>query len=202
MISARMIADHLCPTIVNNETLFVHQRAAKLSLPKNDLLISGVQLASILQSKILFRCPRSSHMNSKLFSITVMGALLLVSVSACSAVKAHHQAFFGHSHHAATADNQDPISGEWNVTFYVHEHKTPASFTFKVEGTTVTGTAYSDHTGPGTIRDGKYADGKLSFTLDFKKHESIVVTGALKEGKLSGDFSTEGFTDKWEATKK
>lgn len=141
-------------------------------------------------------------MNSKLFSITVMGALLLVSVSGCSAVKAHHRAWFGHSHQAAAADNQDPISGEWNVTFYVHEHKTPASFTFKVEGTTVTGTAYSDHTGPGTIRDGKYADGKLSFTLDFKKHESIVVTGALKDGKLSGDFSTEGFTDKWEATKK
>lgn len=142
-------------------------------------------------------------MYSKLFSAVATGALLVVSLSACSAVKAHHQALFGeHSHHAAVADKQDPISGEWNVTFYVHDNKTPASFTFKVDGTTVTGTAYSDHTGPGTIRDGKYADGKLSFTLDFKKHESIVVNGALKDGKLSGEFSTEGFTDKWEATKK
>lgn len=140
-------------------------------------------------------------MNSKLFSIAI-GALLVVSVSGCSAVAAHHQALFGHSHHGATASNQDPISGDWNVTFYVHENKTPASFTLKVDGTTVTGTAYSDHTGPGTIRDGKYADGKLSFTLDFKKHESIVVNGAFKDGKLSGEFSTEGFTDKWEATKK
>lgn len=141
-------------------------------------------------------------MNSKLFSIVVIGALLIVSVSGCSAVAAHHQALFGHSHHAAAANNQDSISGEWNVTFYVHENKTPASFTFNVDGTTVTGTAYSDHTGPGTIREGKYADGKLSFTLDFKKHESIVVNGVFKEGKLSGEFSTEGFTDKWEATKK
>jgi hypothetical protein len=141
-------------------------------------------------------------MNSKLFSIAAIGALLLVSVTGCSAVKAHHNALFSHPHHAATANNQDSISGEWSVTFYVHEHKTPASFTFKVEGTTVTGTAYSDHTGAGTIRDGKYADGKLSFTLDFKKHESIVVNGALKEGKLSGEFTTEGFTDKWDAIKK
>jgi|ERR1051325_95718 hypothetical protein len=142
-------------------------------------------------------------MYSKLFSAVATGALLAVSLSACSAVKAHHEALFGeHSHHAAVAANQDPISGEWNVTFYVHDNKTPASFTFKVDGTTVTGTAYSDHTGPGTIRDGKYADSKLSFTLDFKKHESIVVNGVLKDGKLSGEFSTEGFTGKWEATKK
>jgi hypothetical protein len=141
-------------------------------------------------------------MNFKLFSIGAIGALLLVSVTGCSAVNAHHNALFSHPHHAPAANNQDSISGEWNVTFYVHDHKTPATFTFKVEGTTVTGTAYSDHTGAGTIRDGKYADGKLSFTLDFKKHESIVVKGALNEGKLSGEFSTEGFTDKWEATKK
>ena len=139
-------------------------------------------------------------MNSKLFSLVAIGALLFVSGSGCSAVKAHHQALFGlNLHHAAATDE---LSGEWAVTFYVHEHKIPASFTFKVEGTTVTGTAYSDHTGPGTIRDGKYADGKLSFTLDFQKHESISVNGALKEGKLSGEFTTEGFTDKWEAMKR
>ena len=45
-------------------------------------------------------------------------------------------------------------------------------------------------------------DGKLSFTLDFEKHESIDVTGTLKDGKLAGEFHTEGFTDKWEAKKK
>jgi len=102
----------------------------------------------------------------------------------------------------AVPRTNDQISGEWNVTFYVHDMKTPATFTLKLDGTAVTGTAYSDHTGPGTIRDGKYAEGKLSFTLDFQKHESIVVNGVLKEGTLSGEFSTEGFTDKWEATKK
>jgi|ERR1051326_3801266 hypothetical protein len=98
--------------------------------------------------------------------------------------------------------SDDSISGEWVVTFYVHEMKTPASFTFKVDGAKVTGAAFSDHTGPGTIRDGKWIDGKLSFTLDFMKHESIAVNGILKEGKLTGEFSTEGFTDKWEAVRK
>ena len=49
------------------------------------------------------------------------------------------------------------------------------------------------------MRDGKWVDGKLSFTLDFKKHESIAITGAVKEGKLAGQFTTEGFTEKWEA---
>ena len=78
----------------------------------------------------------------------------------------------------------------------------PGTFTFKLDGTKLTGSAYSDHTGAGTIRDGKYTDGKLNFTLDFTKHESIVVSGALKNGSLAGEFSTEGFTDKWEATRK
>ena len=141
-------------------------------------------------------------MNSKIFSMVGIGVLLVVSVS-CSAVRAHHHALFGEpSHHAAVAQDSDPISGDWNVTFFVHESKTPANFSFKLDGTNVTGTAFSDHTGAGTIRDGKYADGKLSFTLDFKKHESIVVNGTLKDGKLSGEFNTEGFTDKWEAVKK
>jgi hypothetical protein len=88
------------------------------------------------------------------------------------------------------------------VTFYVHETKTPATFTFKLDGTKVTGTAYSEHTGAGTIRDGKWVDGKLNLTLDFAKHESIAVTGELKDGKLIREFKTEGFTDKWDGVRK
>ena len=132
-------------------------------------------------------------------------ALLTVFVSACAAVAEHHSALFGKQpaqKTSAPANDADPISGEWNVSFFVHNSPTPATFTFKLEGSKVTGTAYSEHTGAGTIRDGKWADGKLSFTLDFEKHESIEVTGTLKDGKLEGEFHTEGFTDKWEAKKK
>ena len=136
-----------------------------------------------------------------LIAALATGTIFLLS--GCSAISAHHREFVNHYvRHTSSAQNSDPISGEWTVTFYVHEMKTPATFTFKLDGTKVTGTAYSEHTGSGTIRDGKWADGKLSFTLDFAKHESIVVTGALQGDKLAGQFTTEGFTDKWEAVRK
>ena len=140
-------------------------------------------------------------MISRTLLLVAIWVLTLTTVSGCAAINAHHRSFVNeHLHSSSAAD--DPLTGEWTVTFYVHESKTPATFTFKLEGTKVTGTANSDHTGPGTIRDGKWVDGKLSFTVDFKKHESIAVNGALKDGKLMGEFSTEGFTDKWEAMKK
>ena len=49
---------------------------------------------------------------------------------------------------------------------------------------------------------GSWAENKLSMTLDFAKHESIAVTGSLKDGRLAGEFRTEGFVAKWEAKKK
>ncbi|MGH9874218.1 MAG: hypothetical protein ACRD9S_17340 [Pyrinomonadaceae bacterium] len=96
----------------------------------------------------------------------------------------------------------DPISGDWDVTFKVGERTSPATFNLKLDGNKVSGTAESAHTGPGTIREGSWVDGKLSFTLDFKTHESITITGKAQDGKLVGEFSTEGFTSSWEATRK
>jgi hypothetical protein len=96
----------------------------------------------------------------------------------------------------------DPITGEWDVTFHVQDMKTSATFKLKLDGDRVTGTVYSDHTGEGTLRDGSWKADKLSFTVDFPKHESIALTGTLKDGFLSGEFRTEGFTEKWEAKRK
>ena len=142
-------------------------------------------------------------MRSKTISILAALTLATVFLSACSAVARHHNEMFSKAPVRSTAnDSRDPISGEWEVSFFVHEEKTPATFSLKLDGTKITGSAYSDHTGAGTVRDGKWVDGKLSFTLDFKKHESIAISGALKEGKLVGQFTTEGFTEKWEATRK
>ncbi len=104
--------------------------------------------------------------------------------------------------HQVSSPDADPISGEWNVTFHVQETTAAATFKLKLDGNKVTGTAESAHTGPGTVRDGSWTENKLSFTLDFKNHESIALTGSLKDGKLSGEFRTEGFVEKWEATKK
>ena len=99
----------------------------------------------------------------------------------------------------AKDNDNDPISGEWSVTFPNGERAIHATFTFILDGKKVVGTAYSDHTGAGTIRDGKWVDDKLSFILDFKKHESVTVTGTFKNGKLTGEFITEGVSVKWEA---
>lgn len=96
----------------------------------------------------------------------------------------------------------DPLSGEWDVSFYVQDKTYPATFTLKLDGNKVTGTAYSEHTGAGTLRDGSWAENKLSFTLDFAKHESIAIIGHLEGDKLVGEFTTEGFTAKWDAKKK
>ena len=127
--------------------------------------------------------------------------LSIVLLSGCSAIAQHHDRLMAHHFsHAEAAD--DPISGEWNVSFFVNGHTTPASFALKLDGDKVTGTANSDHTGLGTIREGKFEKGKLSFALDFQKHESIAITGELKGDKLSGEFRTEGFVANWEATKK
>src|SRR6185295_16323963 len=103
----------------------------------------------------------------------------------------------------STPSQSDPISGVWDVSFMVNGDAHPATFDLKLAGAKVTGSAFSEHTGPGTVRAGGWwSEGTLSFTLDFKKHESIVIKGTLKEGKLVGEFTTEGFTSNWEARKK
>jgi hypothetical protein len=132
-----------------------------------------------------------------LFVLALSALAVLVSVSMVNAK--HHRPLPCKNE----AQDADPLSGEWNATFYVNDTTMPATFKLKLEGTKVTGTAYSDHTGEATIRDGKWLDGKLSFAADLKNHQSIVVQGILKDGKLAGEVHhPEGPTYKWEANKK
>ena len=138
-------------------------------------------------------------MRLKTFVSLVLVAVTAGIPSACSAAATLHNEV---SSHEVLRPDPDPISGEWDVAFYVHGTTTPATFKLKLDGDKVTGTAESAHTGPGTVRDGSWTENRLSFTLDFKKHESIVITGSLKDGKLTGEFRTEGFVEKWDATKK
>ena len=145
-------------------------------------------------------------MKSRTISVLAATVLVTILLTACSAIAQHHGALTGNEPtqpKAVAKDDADPISGEWNVSFIVPGYgTTPATFTFKLEGEKVTGTCYSEHTGAGSISDGKWTDGKLSFVLDFEKHESIAVKGGLKDGKLAGEFTTEGFTANWKAKRK
>ena len=138
-------------------------------------------------------------MRLKTFVSLILLAVATSVPSACSAAATLHN---GIVHHEVLQPDPDPITGEWDVTFHVQDSKTPATFKLKLEGNKITGTVYSEHTGAGTLRDGSWKDNKLSFTVDFPNHESIAITGTLKDGMLVGEFRTEGFSEKWEAKKK
>jgi hypothetical protein len=96
----------------------------------------------------------------------------------------------------------DPISGTWDVMFQVEGHPTPATLELKLKRHTVTGKVSSAHTGPGRVADGTWADNRLAFTAVFERHESIAMTASLQEGRLVGEFRTEGFVANWEAKRR
>jgi hypothetical protein len=144
-------------------------------------------------------------MRSGTISVAIVGVLITIVLSGCSAIAEPHRALFGSetTRQISVTQDEDPISGEWNVTFYDHGNTISSRFTFKLEGKKVTGTVFSDRTSEGTIRDGEWSNGKLSFAADFKEHKSLVVTGTLRDGKFAGEcHHPEGPTFKWEARRK
>ena len=83
------------------------------------------------------------------------------------------------------------------MVFSIAGQTANAKFTFNVKGSAVTGTVVSEHTGPGTMTEGKFDGHKVTCVLKFEKHESIALKGELKDDKLSGTFETEGMTGTW-----
>lgn len=65
----------------------------------------------------------------------------------------------------------------------------------------LTGTSESSHLGSGTLSDGSWVDGKLSFTMN-GAHGSIAVKGTLKDGQLTGEFDGGQFKGTWQAIRK
>src|SRR5579872_703193 len=99
------------------------------------------------------------------------------------------------------AGKSDSIAGDWMVTFTIQGQTASGKMSFQVKRGKLSGTVETAHTGPGTFQDGKWANNKLTATCIFQKHESIALTGELKDGKLSGTFHTEGTDGTWEATR-
>lgn len=109
---------------------------------------------------------------------------------------AAHVSLAGYAH-----KYHDPISGDYDITFSVAGQGASGTMTLKVEGNKVTGTVNTAHTGAGTITDGKWEKGKLTCTAKFANHEDVVMSGEMKDGKLSGEFKAEGNTGQWTTTK-
>src|SRR3982751_2222571 len=122
-------------------------------------------------------------MRLRTFMSLVMVALIASAASAIMAAPLNNKTLH---------DRADPISGEWDASFYAMGTTTPFTFDLKLDGHKVTGTAESAHTGPGTLTNGEWTDNKLSFTMEFAAHEAIIVTGTLKDDQLVGEFRTEG----------
>jgi hypothetical protein len=95
----------------------------------------------------------------------------------------------------------DPVSGEWDAAADAQGTSFPFTMKLKLEGDKVTGSTESAQ-GALPISKGSYVGDKLTFTLD-TPNGAIVMTGIIKEGKLTGDFDFAGqFQGKWEAKKK
>lgn len=93
------------------------------------------------------------------------------------------------------------IVGDWKITFAVSGQTASGTMSFRMESGSLVGNIVTAHTGPGTLHDLKWSDGKLTATCVFDHHDSIVLAGDLKHGELAGTFQTEGRDGTWEATR-
>ena len=121
---------------------------------------------------------------------TWIAALLCTVVAAVSAATSL----------VVSAQEQPAIAGDWTVYFQAMGHEVSGKLHLDVDGEKLSGTVETEHTGPGKLQDGKWSNNKLSTTLVFERHESILFEGERKDdGTLSGQYKTEGRTDTWRA---
>ncbi|MFL6513387.1 MAG: hypothetical protein ACJ8M1_00005, partial [Chthoniobacterales bacterium] len=96
-----------------------------------------------------------------------------------------------------------PISGDWTIHFHAGHQTASGDLHLHADGEQLTGTVETPHTGPGTVQNGKWTNQKLEATLVFERHESVVLKGELNtDGILTGNYTTEGRTETWQAERK
>ena len=122
----------------------------------------------------------------------VLATFALISAVLCSTALALSQ---------GSDQTENSINGKWVVSFTIQGQTVTGEMAFQAQGEKLTGTVETQHTGHGTIQDGKWLKNKLSATCTFEKHESITLSGELKDGKLSGTFHTEGMEGSWQAVR-
>jgi hypothetical protein len=103
---------------------------------------------------------------------------------------------------AATAPlSAELIAGEWEAAFEAQGTKVPVTFKFKVDADQISGTSDSAHLGAGKISKGTWKADKLNFVME-GAFGSIAISGALKDGKLVGEFDMGKMHGAFEAKKK
>jgi hypothetical protein len=102
---------------------------------------------------------------------------------------------------AKPAAGGDPVTGEWEGAADAGGTSIPFTLKLKLDGDKVTGSTESAQ-GPAAISKGSFVGDKISITLD-TPGGAIVLSGILKDGKITGDFDFAGQAQgKWEAKKK
>lgn len=102
---------------------------------------------------------------------------------------------------ATTAAAPVNLSGDWEAVADANGQPFPFFLTLKVEGEKVSGGS-SSQLGEGTIKDGTWKDGKLSFQIE-GTNGSIAMSATVVDGKLSGEFDYAGqLQGKWVAVRK
>jgi len=96
----------------------------------------------------------------------------------------------------------DAITGEWAGTFeFTGGNPFMRTLELELEGTRVSGRALSPlRREDGTIT-GSWQAGELSLVIESERG-TMTLTGALKEGKLSGDWDVGHASGTWSAKKK
>ncbi len=93
------------------------------------------------------------------------------------------------------------LAGEWDAVADAQGQPFPFTLVLKIEGEKVTGSSTSQ-LGESTISNGTWKDGQLNFQLD-SQNGSVVMSGTVVEGKLTGAFDFAGqMQGKWVAVKK
>jgi hypothetical protein len=100
---------------------------------------------------------------------------------------------------AATAPMN--LSGDWEAVADANGQPFPFLLTLKIDGEKVTGGS-SSQLGEGTIKEGSWKDGKLTFQIE-GTNGTISMSATVIEGKLSGEFDYAGqLSGKWVAVRK
>lgn len=93
------------------------------------------------------------------------------------------------------------LNGQWEAVADANGQPFPFLLTLKIDGDKVSGNS-SSQLGDATIKEGSWKDGKLVFSLE-GSNGTIALSGAVIEGKLSGEFDYAGqLQGKWVAVKK
>ena len=93
------------------------------------------------------------------------------------------------------------LNGDWEAVADANGQPFPFLLTLKIDGERVTGGS-SSQLGEGTIKEGSWKDGKLSFQIE-GTNGTISMSATVVEGKLAGEFDYAGqLQGRWVAVKK